>query len=71
MKQHLIYKACDLLNQALIASGFPDLYADQIEALYSESECFGMIDDFESRLGLSDSVCGDVRALLVDFHSQF
>ena len=55
------------INTALANKGLHALNSEQVEAMHDETQCFDMVDDFEARLGLSESTCAEVRSLLVDF----
>jgi hypothetical protein len=70
MQNPLIDKAAALINAEFARLNLAPLNVEQIEALADESQAFDMIDDYESRLGCSDSQMAEVRALLTDFFPQ-
>lgn len=62
----LIAKAAARINAEFSRLNLDPLNSEQIDALGDESQAFEMLDDFEARLGCSDSEIGEARALLVE-----
>ena len=62
----LISKAAAILNAEFSRLNLGPMNDEQIDALGDESQAFGMLDDFEARLGCSDSEIAEARSLLVD-----
>ncbi len=62
----LIAQAAAIINAEFSRLNLAPLNSEQVDALGDESQAFEMLDDFEARLGCSDSEIGEARALLVD-----
>lgn len=62
----LIAKAAAILNAEFSRLNLGPMNDEQVDALGDESQAFEMLDDFEFRLGCSDSEIAEARALLVD-----
>jgi hypothetical protein len=65
-KQTFILAAAAIINCEFERLNLAPLNSEQVDALGDESQAFEMLDDFEARLGCSDSEIAEARALLVD-----